>query len=492
MAVDSAGNVYAQMLIAGRWTDGTSGSVAEVEDPATGERFGRIPLASPDDVNRAVEAADKAFAAWSALSPAQRAAYLHKAADLVRERETEIATLLTREQGKPLNEALGEVRKGAEILHYYAEEVQRVYGRIIANDDPMAFSTVVYEPVGVTAAISPWNYPIELIAWKIGAGLAAGCPVILKPPLQTPLSPAAFVKCVADAGVPEGVMSLVFGSGSSVGTQLVTHPLVKKVAFTGSTEVGRRVAELAAQHFKKVSLELGGSCPLIVSRHANLDEAVKGAVRRTWRNMGQVCIAINRIFVHQDVYDEFMAKFVAGTSKLTIANGLKKPDADLGPMASADGLEKVREHIADAVAKGATIAYGGDRPKGEEYEKGYFFTPTVLTEVTPQMQIMTEETFGPAVGVMPYRTLDEAVEYANATRYGLACYVYTDDLHEAHQFARRLQAGNIAINSPDAGVINAPYGGFKESGIGYEHGPEGLFEYLKAKHVRTRYFARAN
>ena len=487
--MDTTQKLAMPMLVAGEWIDAKDGSYIEVENPATREHFARVPVASREDVDRAVEAADTAFAGWSALSPSGRAAYLHRAAAIVRERESQIAELMTREEGKPLNEALGEVRKGAEILDYYAEEGQRVYGRIIPNDDPTTTSSVVYEPVGVAAAISPWNYPVELVAWKIGGALAAGCPTVVKPPSQTPLSPAAFVKSVADAGVPRGVISLVFGGGSMVGSLLINHPLIRKVAFTGSTDVGKQVMVACASQMKKVSLELGGSCPLIVSRHANFKEAVKGAVRRTWRNMGQICIAINRIYVHKDVYDDFLAAFVAGTSRLSIADGMQKPDADLGPMASLAGIEKAHEHIADAVRKGATLAYGGNRPKGAEYERGHFFTPTILTEVTHDMLVMQEETFGPVVGVMRYSSIDEAVKHANATSYGLACYAYTDNLHEADEFARRLMAGNVSINNPDAGVINAPYGGFKESGSGYEHGPEGLREYLRAKHVRTRYFS---
>ena len=480
-----------QMLVAGEWIEGREGQYIEVENPATLEYFARVPVSSSEDIDRAVQAAEGAFAEWHAFSPSRRAAHLHKAAAIVRDRESKIAALMTQEEGKPFNEALGEVRKGAEILDYYAEEGQRVYGRVIANEDPTATSLVLYEPIGVVAAISPWNYPVELAAWKIGAALAAGCPCIVKPPSETPLSPAAFVRCVADAGVPGGVISLLFGRGSVVGAQLINHPLIRKVAFTGSTEVGKQVMVSCASQMKKVSLELGGSCPLIVTGRATLEEAVKGAVRRTWRNMGQICIAINRIYAQEKIYDEFLSAFIAGTARLSIADGMKNPAADLGPMASRAGIVKAEEHITDALRRGATLAYGGGRPVGPEYEHGYFFTPAILTEVTHDMLVMQEETFGPVVGVMRYESLEQAVQYANATPYGLASYVYTNDLHEADAFARRLQAGNVAINNPDAGVINAPYGGFKESGTGYEHGPEGLQEYLKAKHVRTRYLSRS-
>jgi succinate-semialdehyde dehydrogenase/glutarate-semialdehyde dehydrogenase len=419
-----------------------------------------------------------------------RAAYLMKASDLVREREDELATMMTKEQGKPLNEARGEVRKGAEILQYYAEEGKRVYGRIIPGYDASTTSYVIYQPVGVSAAISPWNYPIELVGWKVGGALAAGCTVVLKPPSKTPLSPTHYVRCLVDAGIPAGVVNVVFGKGSSAGPLLIKHPLVKKVAFTGSTEVGKTVIKDCAEYMKKVSLELGGSCPLIVSSKCNLDDAVKGATRRTFRNMGQICIAINRIYVEEPIYHDFLEAFVVATQKLTIGNGLERPDADLGPMANKAGIEKTQEHIQDAVQKGAKMVCGGKRPDGEEFKKGYFFLPTILADVTHDMLIMREETFGPAVGVMPYKTLDDAIDYANSTNYGLASYVYTNDLHEADEFAYKLDSGNVAINNPDAGVINAPYGGFKESGMGYEHGPEGLEQYLMAKHVRIRYYNR--
>jgi succinate-semialdehyde dehydrogenase/glutarate-semialdehyde dehydrogenase len=479
-----------KLLIDGQWLDSSEGKYIEVENPATEQIFDRVPAASAADVDSAVTAAHGAFKGWASLSCEKRGEYLHRAADLAAERVDEIASLMTREQGKPLGESKGEVLKGAEILHYYAEEGKRVYGRVVPGLDAATTSYVLYEPVGVSAAISPWNYPIELVGWKVGGALAAGCTMVVKPPSETPLSPLAFVKCLADAGVPKGVVNVVFGRGSSVGTSLIRHPLVKKVAFTGSTEVGREVAKLCADQMKKVSLELGGQCPLIVSRSCNLNEAVKGAVRRSFRNMGQICIAINRIYVQQKIYDAFLGAFVEGTSKLTIANGTLKPDADLGPMANRAGVEKTIRHIEDAVSKGARVAYGGKRPEGREYEKGHFFMPTILTGVNHEMLVMHEETFGPVVGVMPYSTVEQAIEWANSTDYGLASYVYTGDLDEVDAFSRGLESGNVAFNNPDAGVINAPYGGYKQSGSGYEHGPEGLEHYLRAKHVRVRYFNR--
>jgi len=479
-----------RMLIDGEWLDRSGGIHIEVEDPATQEIMGRVPVSSDSDIDAAVKAAHRAFKDWSLLSPEKRAGHLMKASDLVLDRQDEIARTMTSEQGKPLNEAKGEVRKGADILRYYAEEGKRVHGRVVPGYDPSTTSYVIYEPVGVAAAISPWNYPIELVGWKVGGALAAGCTIVVKPPSETPLSPTAYIKCLVDAGIPKGVVNVVFGRGSVVGPRLIGHPLIKKIAFTGSNEAGRAVAKLCAEHMKKVSLELGGHCPLIVSDKCRLEEAVRGAVRRTYRNMGQICIAINRIYIQERIYDRFLKSFVDTTKELVIANGLDNPSADLGPMANRSGVEKTLGHIKDAKSKGARVVYGGEKPGGKQYEKGHFFTPTVITEVTHDMLVMKEESFGPIVGVMPYRSTDEAIAFANSTKYGLASYVYTDDLHEADEFIHNLESGNVAVNNPDAGVINAPYGGFKESGMGYEHGPEGLEQYLAAKHVRIRYFNR--
>lgn len=479
-----------RMLIDGEWVN--SSSKIEVEDPALGEVFDHVPAASDSDIEAAVQAAHRAFPGWSRLGAESRGQILDRAAVLAAQRAEEIAQLMTREQGKPLNEARGEVLKGAEILHYYAAEGTRVYGRIIpgSGSDPTTTSYVTYEPVGVSVGISPWNYPIELVAWKVGAALVAGCTIVVKPPSLTPLSPLAFIGCLADAGAPRGVVNAVLGSGAQAGPALIRHPLVKKVAFTGSTEVGREVMRQCSESMKKVSLELGGQCPLIVSKACRLADAVKGAARRSFRNMGQICISINRIYVQEEIYREFLDAFVAAAARLTIANGLEKPDADLGPMANKAGREKTMRHVADAISKGAHAAFGGKVPEGKAFEKGYFYMPTILTDVTHDMLVMREETFGPVVGVMPYRTLDEAIEYANATPYGLAAYAYTEDLGETDELASRLRVGNVAINNPDAGVINAPYGGFKESGTGYEHGPEGLAQYLLAKHVRIRFSNR--
>ena len=475
-----------KMLIGGNWVDAGDREVLEVVNPATEEVFAVCPKATRDDVEAAINAANEAFPSWSNLTPFKRGDYLRKASEIVRSRSREIAKMMTMEQGKPLKEGEGEVIKGADILRYYAEEGERVYGRIIPNAEANTESRVIYQPIGVAAAISPWNYPIELLAWKVGGALASGCTIVAKLPSETPLSPLAFIRCLVDAGVPAGVVNALVGSGAVIGPMLLESPIVKKVAFTGSTAVGKDVLKNSADTLKRTSMELGGSLPMVVCKDCDMEAAVAGAVRRSFRNMGQICIAINRIYVDEAVYEEFLERFREAAEKLTIGNGLTK-ECDLGPMCTRSGVEKAIEHIEDAVKKGAKVVCGGKRPEGEEYRKGYFFEPTILRDVNHSMLVMTEETFGPVVGVMPFKDIDEAIALANDSVYGLAAIVYTNSLSLAERLAREIDAGNVAINNVDAGVINAPYGGWKDSGFGHEHGPEGLYEYLNIKHVRVRY-----
>jgi succinate-semialdehyde dehydrogenase/glutarate-semialdehyde dehydrogenase len=477
------------MLINGEWVFASDNAVIDVINPATEEVFAQVPQATAEDVKRAVEATHRAFPAWARLSPFGRGEYLRKAIHLALQRVEDIAWTISEEEGKPLREAREEVEKAADILRYYAEEGERIYGRVVHNVDPSSYSTVIYQPKGPCAAIAPWNYPVELIAWKVGAALAAGCTVVAKPSVIAPLSPLLFLKCVADAGVPPGVINGVTGTGSVVGRELIDNPLVKKVAFTGSTAVGKTIMHEHAETLKSFSLELGSSCPLIVCEDCDLDAVFNGAVRRSFRNNGQVCIAINRIYVQESVYEEFIDRFVEATKKLTIGNPLVNVNCDLGPMATKDGLEKVKQHVEDALKRGAKLACGGKRPEGSEFEKGFWFEPTIIINVDHSALVMREETFGPVVGVMKFKSLDEAIRLANDAPYGLASYAYTNDFHKARRLAEELQSGNVAINNVDAGVINAPYGGWKDSGMGYEHGPEGLYEYLKAKHVRVSFYS---
>ncbi len=472
-----------KLLINGEWKDAADNNTFDVVDPRTGKAFAHVPKVTEQDVADAVDAADQAFEEWSGLNVFKRSAILRRAGLIVQSQAEEIAKVMSQEQGKPYQEALGEVKKGAEILQYYAEEGERVYGRIIPNADENTTSMVVYQPIGVCAAISPWNYPIELLAWKVGAALVSGCTLVCKLPSETPLSPLMFIQCVMDAGLPAGVINAITGAGRDVGGWLLDNPKVKKVAFTGSTNVGKTVFASCVQSLRKSSMELGGSLPMLVFKDCDLDAAVKGAVRRSFRNMGQICIAVNRIYVEKEIYEPFLQKFKEATEKLTVGDGLNH-DVDLGPMCNKNGVATVEDHVRDAVEKGAMLLTGGEKAVVDGFEGGYWYRPTILADVSHKMKIMTEETFGPAVGVMPFETMEEAIRMANDCEYGLAAIVYTQNLTTAETCARRIDAGNVAINNVDAGVINAPYGGWKSSGFGHEHGPEGLREYFHVKHIR--------
>lgn len=463
-----------------------AGGLIDVENPATGDVVGRIAAGTEAEVDAAVRAARRAFKDWARLPARTRAEALHRLGDLIGADADAMARTMTLEQGKPLNEARGEILKLAEACHFYAEEAVRVHGEIVPNDQNGYQSLVVREPIGVVGAITPWNYPAELIGWKLCASLAAGCTIVIKPAELTPFTGLAIAAKVAEAGIPAGVVNMVTGKGSVVGQALVEHPDVDKIAFTGSSRVGLQI-QRSCPKVKRLSLELGGNCPMIVTPSADLAAAVKGAVRRSFRNMGQICIAINRIYVARPVYEAFLSAFGKAAEALRVGNGIDCPDADVGPMASAEPLNKTRAHLEDALAKGARLIAGGSAPEGRDFEKGYFFRPTVVADCTHEMLVMTEETFGPLVGVAVYDDLDEAIRLANDTPYGLASYAYSRDLGEVHRLSAELDYGNVAINNVDAGIMNAPYGGRKQSGVGYEHGREGLLEYFNFKHVRLRY-----
>jgi len=482
---DTIAALQGALFIDGQLRKG-AGAQLPVENPATGEVLGHIAAATPQEINETVVAARRAFLLWSRELPKTRASALHRLGDLIAADAQTLAQVMTAEQGKPVNEARGEVLKLAEACHFYAEEATRVHGEIVPNDQPGFQSLVVREPIGVVAAITPWNYPAELVGWKLCASLAAGCTIVIKPAELTPFTALAIAQKCIDAGIPAGVVNVLTGKGSVVGQALVEHPDVSKVAFTGSSAVGLHIQRSCPQ-VKRLSLELGGNCPMVVTASADVAAAVKGATRRSFRNCGQICIAINRIYVHRSIYEEFVTQLGAAAEALTVRNGLENPGADLGAMASAEPLNKTRAHLEDALAKGARLVAGGKAPEGEEFAHGYFFRPTVVADCTHEMLVMTEETFGPLVGVAPFDDLAEAVQLANDTLYGLASYVYARDLVDIHTLSAQLDYGNVAINNVDAGIMNAPYGGRKQSGVGYEHGREGLLEYFNFKHVRLHH-----
>lgn len=474
-----------QLLINGKWTDAKDGAKMPVYDPRTNKMIAEVAKAGKNDVLEAIEAANNAFPKWAKTPLYERTKLLRKAAEIVRKNREEIAKAMTLEQGKPFKEALGEVDKGADILIYYAEEGERVYGRIIQNAENDIQSAVIYQPIGVCAAIVPWNYPVELLAWKIGGAMAAGCSIICKFSSETPINSALFIKYIQEAGFPNGVINSLNGSGDEIGSVLLESPKVKKVAFTGSTSVGLEVLKLCAPTLKKTSMELGGSLPMLIFKDCDLKAAAIGAARRSFRNMGQICIAVNRIYVEKDIYEEFLSEFKKETEKLIVGDGFDEK-TNLGPMCNKKGLETTIKHVKDAIERGARLLTGGKAPQIAGFPDGNWYMPTILADVKQDALIMREETFGPAVGVAPFKDVDDAISLANDTQYGLAAIVYSSNIHTIKRCCLEIEAGNIAVNNVDAGVINAPYGGWKSSGFGKEHGPEGLFEYFQIKHLRVK------
>ncbi|MBN2305957.1 MAG: NAD-dependent succinate-semialdehyde dehydrogenase [Anaerolineae bacterium] len=478
------------LLINGEWRASVDGITQEVNNPANGTVIQTISQASTADVVAALEAADAAFPVWAGMSARDRARFMHDAMDIFRANLDAAARLLTLEHGKPLNDSIKECRYSADVIDFYAEEGRRIDGTHFAGDLGPTHSFVLRQPVGVVAAITPWNFPVDLLAWKLGPGLAAGCTFVIKPPSEAPLAATAFVRAFAEAGLPPGVLNVVTGPGGSVGAEMVTNPLSRKIAFTGSTATGLWIAEQAARQLKHVTLELGGSAPFVVCDDADLDAAVPDALRRAYSHTGQICISVNRIFVQRGVYEPFVERFTAAASKLRVtADGLAEPDADMGPMINAKAIDTVRQHVADALERGATVTTGGDSPTGPLYANGYFYLPTVLTGVHRDMRVMQEETFGPLAPIAVFDTLEEGVKMANDSPYGLAAYVYTADLDRAFYAAKHIRSGGVGININDITDMRGPFGGMKMSGTGRELGQPGMDSYMEFKHVRLRHRA---
>jgi len=473
-----------EILINGEWRQSTSSETFEVVNPANDTVIARVPSCNERDVDLAAKAAYNAFPEWAQTTPKERASLMHAAAANILNQLEPISRLLTMEMGKPLGDARKEVKEAANTLDFFAEEGLRIGGEIVPIGASQATSLVFKEPVGVCGAIGPWNYPISLLVWKIGPALAAGCTLICKPPSDTPVSPLAFLRCVEDAGFPPGVLNAVTGSGSRIGTAIVEHPLVRKVAFTGSGSVGQEIMARAAKNLKRVSLELGGHSPFIVFSDADFERAVTDGVKRSFRNMGQICNAVNRIFVEECIYERFLERFVEITKTLKIGDGLKNPDVDLGPMLNYYGIEKTIEHIEDACSKGARMFYGGHPPKGSQFKSKNYFTPTVLADTTCEMKVMTEETFGPVVGIAPFKDLQDAIRLANNTEFGLVSYAYTRNLFNAHALAHGIRSGTVCINNVVGSTLEAPYSGWKSSGLGLELSRHAIDEYIQVKHVR--------
>ncbi|PZW66867.1 glutarate-semialdehyde dehydrogenase /succinate semialdehyde dehydrogenase [Pseudomonas sp. URMO17WK12:I1] len=467
-----------QAFVNGAWADADSGQTIKVTNPATGEVIGSVPKMGAAETRRAIEAADKALPAWRALTAKERSAKLRRWYELMLENQEDLARLMTIEQGKPLAEAKGEIAYAASFIEWFAEEAKRVYGDTIPGHQADKRLIVIKQPIGVTAAITPWNFPAAMITRKAGPALAAGCTMVLKPASQTPYSALALAELAARAGIPAGVFSVVTGSAGEVGGELTGNPIVRKLSFTGSTEIGRQLMAECAQDIKKVSLELGGNAPFIVFDDADLDKAIEGAIISKYRNNGQTCVCANRIYVQDGVYDAFAEKLKVAVEKLKIGNGLED-GTTTGPLIDEKAVAKVKEHIEDAVSKGAKILSGGKT----HALGGTFFEPTILADVPKNALVSKDETFGPLAPLFRFKDEAEVIAMANDTEFGLASYFYARDLSRVFRVAEALEYGMVGINT---GLISnevAPFGGIKASGLGREGSKYGIEDYLEIKYL---------
>ncbi|MBB1600933.1 NAD-dependent succinate-semialdehyde dehydrogenase [Variovorax sp. UMC13] len=467
-----------QCHIGGRWVDAADGATLQVTNPADDSVLGSVPRLTAADVRGAIDAANAALPGWRETSAKERSRLMRRWFDLCMAHQDDLAMLLTLEQGKPLAEAKGEIAYGSSFIEWFAEEAKRVYGDIIPAASLDRRIVVLKQPVGVVAAITPWNFPNAMITRKAGAALAAGCTIVIKPASATPYSALALAQLAAEAGIPAGVLNVVTGSAATVGGELTGSSVVRKLSFTGSTEVGKQLMAQCAATVKKVSMELGGNAPFIVFDDADLDAAVAGVMASKFRNAGQTCVCANRIFVQAGIYDRFTEKLRQTVEAQVVGNGLQ-PGVNLGPLIDDAAVAKVREHIADAVALGARIVTGGQA----HALGGRFFTPTILSDVSPKSKLMQEETFGPVAPLIRFETDDQAVAMANDTPFGLAAYFYTQDYARAWQVAEALEVGIVGLNEGLISTELAPFGGIKESGVGREGSKYGVDDYVEIKYV---------
>lgn len=478
----SSNDAYASSLfIDGRWRGATAGDTFDVRDPATGEVVASVAAGGRDDAREAIEAAARALPAWSSRTAYERSAILYRGWELLTANTERLARILTTEQGKPLKAARAEVKYAADFLIWFAEEAKRIYGRTIPSPRGDQRFMLLQQPIGVVAAVTPWNYPISMITRKVAPALAAGCTIVLKPAEDTPLCAIEVFRLLEEAGVPAGVANLVTArSPQPIGDEFVSNPLVGKITFTGSTAVGKMLARGAADQMKRISLELGGHAPFIVFEDADPVHAAKGAALVKFLNTGQACISPNRFYVHASIHEAFVAAFADRVSHLRAGSGMDR-DVTIGPLINEHALAKMERQVADARNKGAIVATGGVRLSGPAVDKGLFFAPTVLTGITEDMHIYREETFGPIGAICTFEDEQEVVRAANDTRYGLASYLYTRDLARALRVGEALKFGMVGINDINPTAAAAPFGGVKESGLGREGAQEGIMEYLDTK-----------
>ncbi len=470
---------HQQCYIGGAWVDADRQETLAVTNPATGETLGSVPRLGAVEVNRAIAAAQDAFAGWRARTAKERSTLLRRWFNLMLDHQEDLAVLMTLEQGKPLAEARGEITYAASFIEWFAEEAKRVYGDVIPPHQADKRIVVIKEPIGVCAAITPWNFPAAMITRKAGAALAAGCPMVIKPASQTPFSALALCELAERAGIPAGVLNVVTGSAQVIGAGLTASPVIRKLSFTGSTAIGKQLMRECAGTMKKLSLELGGNAPFIVFDDADLDAAVEGAIISKYRNTGQTCVCANRILVQDGVYQAFADKLSrAVAAQLKVGNGLES-GVTQGPLIDEAAVAKVEEHIADALSKGARIMLGGQRHE----LGGTFFQPTILTQVTPEMAVAREETFGPVAPLFRFSTEQDAIRIANDTEFGLASYFYSRDIGRIWRVSEALEYGMVGVNTGLISTEIAPFGGMKESGLGREGSKYGIEEYLEVKYL---------
>ena len=472
----------AQMIIGGEWCNASDGATTEIRNPATGEIVDRAPSATEEDVLRAIDAAQSAFKGWSAIPPPRRAEVLYTAAHKLKEREKELAKVLTLEQGKPTREASLEIRRFIHTIEHYAGMAKTIRGGYVPALDERRHGMIIKRPIGVCGSIVPWNFPLALLGNKLGPALITGNTVVVKPAGTTPLTDILAVNILNESGLPPGVLNITPGAGRAVGEALVKDPRVRKIGFTGSTAVGKHIMEAAAQSIKRVTLELGGSDPMIVCDDADIDEAVSAASVGRFFNCGQACLAIKRLYLFDKIFDRFVEKLVAKVQRLKVGNGIEQ-GVIVGPLHTAAQREEIEDQVADAVKKGAKVLAGGKRPDGEAFAKGHFYLPTLLVNVDETSKVVAEETFGPVLPVMRVGSLDEAIDKANGSIYGLGSSVWTRNLDRAIQASDRIEAGYTWINSPQIIFDELPFGGWKQSGVGKEHGSEALDYYMETKSV---------
>lgn len=470
---------HEQCYLAGAWASADSGETLEVTNPANGDVLGRVPVMGKAETTRAIESAHEAFQLWRKTTASERSDILRRWYELMMAHQDDLGRLMTLEQGKPLAEAKGEIAYAASFLKWFSEEAPRAYGDTIPGSKADQHILVIKQPVGVSAAITPWNFPAAMITRKAGAALAAGCPMVVKPASETPFSALALAELAERAGVPQGVLSVLTGKSSAIGEVMTHHPKVRKISFTGSTEVGRILMRQSAENIQKISLELGGNAPFIVFDDADLDKAVEGAIAAKFRNTGQTCVCVNRFIVQEGVYETFMTKLKhAMESQLVTGDGFEA-GVNQAALINTAAVDKVHEHLEDALSKGAKLLTGGDpHPLG-----GHYVTPTLLADITSDMRIAKEETFGPLTGAIRFRTEEEAIEIANDTPFGLAAYFYSQNIHRVWRVAEGLESGMVGINEGLISNVAAPFGGVKASGLGREGSKYGMDEYMETKYL---------